>query len=68
MLRLGPAASTKDPPCALELSDLTEDARFEIVLGATHESLISNRGHRVVVTRILAVVRAARVRSFGFDA
>jgi hypothetical protein len=50
-----------------ELSDLTEDARFGIVQGATHESLISNPDHtRVVATRIQAVVQAARDRSFGF--
>jgi hypothetical protein len=48
-----------------ELSDLTEDARFEIVQGATRDSLISNRDRaRVVATRIQAVVQAARDRSF----
>lgn len=48
-----------------ELADLTEDARFEIVQGATHESLISNPDHaRVVATRIQAVVKAAEDRPF----
>ena len=52
-----------------ELSDLTEDARFEIVQAATHESLISNRDHaRVVPTTIQAVVQAARIVLSSLDA
>jgi pimeloyl-ACP methyl ester carboxylesterase len=44
-----------------ELAQLTADASFEIVQGATHESLISDREHaRVVADTIQAVVRKAR--------
>jgi pimeloyl-ACP methyl ester carboxylesterase len=44
-----------------ELAELTENASFEIVKGATHESLISDREHaRVVADTIQAVVRKAR--------
>jgi len=44
-----------------ELAELTQDASFEVVQGASHESLISNREHaRVVATTIEAVVQAAR--------
>ena len=44
-----------------ELAELTADASFEIVQGATHESLISDREHaRVVADTIQAVVRKAR--------
>jgi pimeloyl-ACP methyl ester carboxylesterase len=47
-----------------ELAELTEDASFEIVQGASHESVISNREHaRVVATTIEAVVHAAIGRS-----
>jgi pimeloyl-ACP methyl ester carboxylesterase len=47
-----------------ELADLTEDASFEVVQGASHESLISNREHaRIVAKTIEAVVRAARYRA-----
>ena len=47
-----------------ELAELTEDASFEIVQGASHESVISNREHaRVVATTIEAVVQAATDRS-----
>jgi pimeloyl-ACP methyl ester carboxylesterase len=46
-----------------ELAELTEDASFEIVQGASHESLIANREHaRVVAKTIEAVVQAARDR------
>ncbi len=46
-----------------ELAHLTEDASFEIVQGASHESLISQRGHaRDVARTIRAVVEAARNR------
>jgi pimeloyl-ACP methyl ester carboxylesterase len=44
-----------------ELTELTQDASFDVVQGATHESLISNREHaRVVAKTIEAVVQAAR--------
>jgi len=44
-----------------ELAELTQDASFEVVQGASHESLISNREHaRVVARTIEAVVQAAR--------
>jgi pimeloyl-ACP methyl ester carboxylesterase len=44
-----------------ELAELTVDASFEVVQGASHESLISNREHaRVVAKTIEAVVQAAR--------
>jgi pimeloyl-ACP methyl ester carboxylesterase len=47
-----------------ELAELTEDASFEIVQGASHESLISNREHaRVVAKTILTVVEAAVPRT-----
>jgi pimeloyl-ACP methyl ester carboxylesterase len=46
-----------------ELADLAEDASFEIVQGASHESLISDREYaRVVAKAIHAVVDAARNR------
>jgi pimeloyl-ACP methyl ester carboxylesterase len=46
-----------------ELAELTKDASFEIVQGASHESLIANREHaRVVAKTIVAVVAAARDR------
>jgi pimeloyl-ACP methyl ester carboxylesterase len=46
-----------------ELAELTEDASFEVVQGASHESLISSREHaRVVAKTIEAVVQAARDR------
>ena len=46
-----------------ELAELTEDASFEIVQGASHESLIANRENaRVVANAIVAVVAAARDR------
>jgi pimeloyl-ACP methyl ester carboxylesterase len=44
-----------------ELAELTRDSSFEVVQGASHESLISNREHaRVVARTIQAVVQAAR--------
>ena len=47
-----------------ELAELTEDASFEVVQGASHESVISNREHaRVVAKTIQAVVQAAADRS-----
>ena len=47
-----------------ELAELTEDAGFEIVQGASHESVISDREHaRVVATTIEAVLQAATERS-----
>ena len=46
-----------------ELALLTEDASFEIVPGASHESVISDREYaRVVARTIQAVVQAARDR------
>ena len=46
-----------------ELAELTENASFEVVQGASHESLISDREHaRVVAKTIQAVVQAARNR------
>jgi pimeloyl-ACP methyl ester carboxylesterase len=43
-----------------ELAELTEDASFQVVQGASHESLISSREHaRVVAKTIEAVVQAA---------
>ena len=46
-----------------ELAELTEDASFEIVQGASHESLIANRENaRVVANTIVAVVAAVRDR------
>ena len=44
-----------------ELAELTENASFEVVQGASHESLISDRQHaRLVAKTIQAVVQAAR--------
>jgi pimeloyl-ACP methyl ester carboxylesterase len=52
-----------------ELAELTENASFEIVQGASHESVISNREHaQVVANTIEAVVQAARDRSLEPDA
>jgi hypothetical protein len=46
-----------------ELAQLTEDASFEIVQRASHESVISDRQYaRVVARRIQAVVQAAQDR------
>jgi pimeloyl-ACP methyl ester carboxylesterase len=46
-----------------ELAELTETASFEVVQGASHESLISEREHaRIVAKTIQAVVQAARNR------
>jgi hypothetical protein len=46
-----------------ELAQLTEDANFETVQGASHESLISNLEYAQVVAKtIAAVVQAARDR------
>ena len=46
-----------------ELAELTDHASFEIVQGASYESLISDRYHAgVVAGTILTVVRAARAR------
>jgi pimeloyl-ACP methyl ester carboxylesterase len=46
-----------------ELAELTENASFEVVKGASHESLISEREHaRIVAKAIQAVVQAARNR------
>jgi 2-keto-3-deoxy-L-rhamnonate aldolase RhmA len=43
-----------------ELAELTENASIEVVQGASHESLVSNREHaRVVANAIQAVVQAA---------
>jgi pimeloyl-ACP methyl ester carboxylesterase len=47
-----------------ELAELTENASFEIVQGASHESVISNREYaQVVATAIRGVVQAAIDRS-----
>jgi pimeloyl-ACP methyl ester carboxylesterase len=44
----------------VELAELTENASFEVVQGASHESLISDREHaRVVARTIRAVMQAA---------
>jgi pimeloyl-ACP methyl ester carboxylesterase len=44
-----------------ELAELTQGSSLEVVQGASHESLISNREHaRVVARTIEAVVQAAR--------
>jgi pimeloyl-ACP methyl ester carboxylesterase len=44
-----------------ELAELTQDSSFEVVQGASHESLLSNREHaRVVAKTIETVVQAAR--------
>ena len=46
-----------------QLAQLTDDASFEIVQGASHESLISDREYaRAVAWAIQAVVQAARDR------
>jgi len=46
-----------------ELAELTPDASFKVVQGASHESLVSDREHaRVVAQTILEVVQAARDR------
>jgi pimeloyl-ACP methyl ester carboxylesterase len=51
-----------------ELAELTEDASFQVVQGASHESLISNREYaRVVATAIRRVVQAATDRSLTSD-
>jgi hypothetical protein len=48
---------------ALQTAELTPDASFEAVPGASHESLVSDREHaRVVAQTILEVVQAARDR------
>ncbi|HYJ48508.1 MAG TPA: alpha/beta hydrolase [Microbacterium sp.] len=45
----------------LELAELTDDARFEVVEGAGHESLVSDREHaRTVAAAIRSVVQTAR--------
>jgi pimeloyl-ACP methyl ester carboxylesterase len=47
-----------------ELAELTENASFQIVQGASHESVISNREYaQVVATAIRGVVQAATDRS-----
>ena len=47
-----------------ELAELTESASFQIVQGASHESVISNREYaQVVATAIRGVVQAATDRS-----
>ena len=52
-----------------ELADLTEDPSFEIVQGASHESLISNREYAHIVAKsIQAVVQTAIDRSVNPDA
>jgi pimeloyl-ACP methyl ester carboxylesterase len=44
-----------------ELAELTKDTSFEVVQGASHESLIAKREHARVVSRTIeAVVQAAR--------
>jgi pimeloyl-ACP methyl ester carboxylesterase len=49
-----------------ELAGLTATATFEVVQGASHESLISDHEHaRVVARTIQAVVQAARDRERG---
>ena len=46
-----------------ELAELTENASFEVVQGASHESVISDREHaRVVAKTILNVVEATKDR------
>ena len=45
----------------LELAGLTEHARFEVVDGASHETLVSQREHaRIVAAAIHSVVQAAQ--------
>jgi hypothetical protein len=52
-----------------ELAELIENASFEIVQGAGHESLISNRAYaQVVPSAIRAIVQAATDRSINSDA
>ena len=44
-----------------ELAQLTESASYQVVQGASHESLISNRDYaRIVAKTIQAVVQSAR--------
>ena len=46
-----------------ELAELTEDASFEVVQGASHESLVSEREHAMVVAKTIeAVVQVVRDR------
>jgi pimeloyl-ACP methyl ester carboxylesterase len=46
-----------------ELAELTENASFEVIQGASHESVISDREHaRVVAKTILTVVEATKDR------
>ena len=46
-----------------ELAELTKTASFQVVQGASHESLVSEREHaRIVAKTIQAVVQAARNR------
>ena len=46
-----------------ELAELTENASFEVIQGASHESVISYRAHaRVVAKTILTVVEATKDR------
>jgi len=46
-----------------ELAELTENASFEVVQGASHESVISDREHaRVVAKTILNAVEATKDR------
>jgi pimeloyl-ACP methyl ester carboxylesterase len=52
-----------------ELAELSENASFEIVQGASHESLISNREYaQVVATAIRGIVQAATDQSLRSDA
>jgi pimeloyl-ACP methyl ester carboxylesterase len=52
-----------------QLAELTEDSSFEIVQGASHESLISNRQYAHIVAKtIQAVVQMAIDRSVNRDA
>jgi pimeloyl-ACP methyl ester carboxylesterase len=49
-----------------ELAELSENASFEIVQGATHESLIADRKYaRIVAKTILSVVQATQDRERG---
>jgi len=46
-----------------ELAELTEDASFQVVQGASHESLISDREHAMVVAKAIeAIVQVVRDR------
>ena len=46
-----------------ELAELTEDASFEVVQGASHESLIADREHAMVVAKTIeAIVQVVRDR------